>query len=79
MTSVKVAVRVRPFNGREKASNSTAIIRMEGQDTYITNPETGKEQKFGFDQSYWSHDGFKEPEFANQYLVKDTPDSKYDD
>lgn len=52
---------------------------MEGQDTYITNPETGKEQKFGFDQSYWSHDGFKEPEFANQYLVKDTPDSKYDD
>ena len=38
MTSVKVAVRVRPFNGREKASNSRVIIRMEGADTYITNP-----------------------------------------
>ena len=38
MTSVKVAVRVRPFNGREKAANSTTIIRMEGADTYITNP-----------------------------------------
>ena len=38
MTSVKVAVRVRPFNSREKASNSNLIIRMEGADTYITNP-----------------------------------------
>ena len=38
MTSVKVAVRVRPFNDREKASNSSSIIRMEKGDTYITNP-----------------------------------------
>ena len=38
MTSVKVAVRVRPFNDREKAANSETIIRMEGGDTYITNP-----------------------------------------
>ena len=38
MTSVKVAVRVRPFNDREKESNSTTIIRMEGDDTYIKNP-----------------------------------------
>ena len=38
MTSVKVAVRVRPYNDREKAANSVSIIRMEGGDTYITNP-----------------------------------------
>lgn len=38
MTSVKVAVRVRPFNSREKAANSVSIIRMEGADTYIRNP-----------------------------------------
>ena len=38
MTSVKVAVRVRPFNSREKAANSTSIVRMEGGDTWITNP-----------------------------------------
>ena len=38
MTSVKVAVRVRPYNDREKAANSNSIIRMEGGDTYITNP-----------------------------------------
>lgn len=38
MTSVKVAVRVRPFNSREKAANSVSIIRMDGGDTYIRNP-----------------------------------------
>ena len=38
MTSVKVAVRVRPFNGREKDQNSKCIIRMESGNTYIKNP-----------------------------------------
>ena len=42
MTSVKVAVRVRPFNTREKAANSRSIIRMEGNNTYITNPVSGQ-------------------------------------
>ena len=41
MTTVKVAVRVRPFNGREKAANSNCIIRMEGNDTYIKDPVSG--------------------------------------
>ena len=39
MTSVKVAVRCRPFNKREKERSAQLIIRMEGGDTYITNPE----------------------------------------
>ena len=38
MTSVKVAVRCRPFNKREKTANANLIIRMEGGDTYIKNP-----------------------------------------
>ena len=38
MTSVKVAVRCRPFNDREKAANSKLIIRMDSGNTYITNP-----------------------------------------
>ena len=42
MTSVKVAVRVRPFNGREKEQNSKCIIRMESGNTYITNPVSDK-------------------------------------
>lgn len=42
MTSVKVAVRVRPFNGREKEQNSKCIIRMESGNTYIKNPVSDK-------------------------------------
>ena len=38
MSSVKVAVRVRPFNDREKDRNSKLIIRMEGNTTFIKDP-----------------------------------------
>ncbi|CAL1536203.1 unnamed protein product [Lymnaea stagnalis] len=58
--NVKVAVRVRPFNSREKGRNAVGIIDMSGQTTIIKNPSTGEEKKFNFDYSYWSHDGFKE-------------------
>lgn len=58
--SVKVAVRVRPFNTREIDRKATCIIKMEGQSTTITNPEdpAAEPKKFTFDFSYWSHDGF---------------------
>jgi hypothetical protein len=38
MSSVKVAVRVRPFNDREKKLNATLIIKMNGGTTSIQNP-----------------------------------------
>ena len=38
MTSVKVAVRVRPFNSREKSMQSTTIITMNGNTTTIKDP-----------------------------------------
>jgi hypothetical protein len=39
MSSVKVAVRVRPFNQREKDQNSVSIIDMDGvKTTTIRNP-----------------------------------------
>ena len=56
--SVKVAGRVRPFNGREKEANSKCIIRMKGPVTTIINPEDDSDKEFAFDYSYWSHDGF---------------------
>ena len=56
--SVQVAVRVRPFNGREKDRNATCCIRMRGTTTIIVNPDTEEEKEFAFDYSYWSHDGF---------------------
>jgi kinesin family protein 1 len=60
MTSVKVAVRVRPFNSREKDMSARCIIVMKDNMTKITDPDSGKENKFYFDYSYWSHDGFTE-------------------
>lgn len=57
MSSVKVAVRVRPFNGREKERNSHLIIAMDQSgNTKIQNPEDESWRDFGFDCSYWSHD-----------------------
>ena len=56
--SLKVAVRVRPFNQRENDRNAKCIIRMSGINTTIINPDTQEEKEFAFDYSYWSHDGF---------------------
>lgn len=40
--NVKVAVRVRPFNAREKQRNAKLIVAMSGNSTKITNPEVRK-------------------------------------
>lgn len=37
-SGVKVAVRVRPFNGREKEAGAKKIIEMEGKTTKIIDP-----------------------------------------
>ncbi|CDJ56258.1 kinesin, putative [Eimeria maxima] len=61
MSSVKVAVRVRPFNDREKNMNAILCISMEGKSTTIENKDDAKNpsKTFAFDYSYWSHDGFE--------------------
>nr|XP_022300390.1 kinesin-like protein KIF28P isoform X2 [Crassostrea virginica] len=66
--NVRVAVRVRPFNDREKQRKASLIIDMRGNSTYIKNPEDlgAEPRSFAFDYSYWSHDEFKES--ANGYL-----------
>jgi hypothetical protein len=38
MSSVKVAVRIRPFNGRERNMNAKLNIRSEGGKVWIMNP-----------------------------------------
>ena len=40
MSSVKVAVRVRPFNGRETSRDCDCIIEMEGNTTSESEPRT---------------------------------------
>ncbi|XP_063001568.1 kinesin-like protein KIF1B isoform X2 [Elgaria multicarinata webbii] len=69
--SVKVAVRVRPFNSRETSKDSKCIIQMQGNSTSILNPKNPKEapKSFSFDYSYWSHTSPDDPCFASQNRV----------
>lgn len=74
MSSVKVAVRVRPFNNRELQRSTQCIIRMEGPTTYIQNPraqpgEPDSIKSFKYDYSYWSHTDVSDSNFATQNQV----------
>ncbi|XP_045522109.1 kinesin-like protein unc-104 isoform X13 [Pieris brassicae] len=73
MSSVKVAVRVRPFNSREIARESKCIIEMSGNTTVIVNPKVPPGSKesaksFNFDFSYWSHNP-SDSDFSSQVMV----------
>jgi len=73
--SIQVGVRVRPFNSREKERESECIIEMPGNNQTVIKDELGREKKFTFDHSFWSHDGFRTLE--NGYLEPE--DEKYAD
>ncbi|XP_074037348.1 kinesin-like protein 98A isoform X2 [Leptinotarsa decemlineata] len=74
MSSVKVAVRVRPFNQREIDMNAELIIQMTDKTTGILNTKANardeniRYKKFTFDYSYWSHDD-QNGNFASQEQV----------
>ncbi|XP_046401471.1 kinesin-like protein Klp98A isoform X2 [Ischnura elegans] len=78
MASVKVAVRVRPFNQREKDMDAKLIISMDGRKTRIENSKVGqvkdggggraKYKDFTFDHSYWSFDA-RDSHYASQEKV----------
>nr|CAD2177307.1 unnamed protein product [Meloidogyne enterolobii] len=55
MSSVKVAVRVRPFNSREIQLLSKCVIDMSDKETYITS-SSNQTYSFEFDFSYSSFD-----------------------
>ncbi|CAJ0947309.1 unnamed protein product [Ranitomeya imitator] len=69
--SVKVAVRVRPFNAREISHDAKCVIQMQGDSTCISNPKQPKDaaKSFTFDYSYWSHTTEEDPNFASQRKV----------
>ena len=72
MASVKVAVRVRPFNKREKDRKAKLIIQMKGKTTQISAPDSGKKNSYNFDYSFWTHDpddAATGAEFADQERV----------
>eukprot|EP00045_Choanoeca_perplexa_P018382 m.289980 g.289980 ORF g.289980 m.289980 type:complete len:1632 (+) comp17802_c1_seq4:222-5117(+) len=68
MSSVKVAVRCRPFNSREQKRSAKCIIEMQETSTRITNPTTGKPNTFAFDYSHWSFNS-DDSHFATQDTV----------
>uniref|UniRef100_A0A8I3PA12 Kinesin family member 16B n=1 Tax=Canis lupus familiaris TaxID=9615 RepID=A0A8I3PA12_CANLF len=78
MASVKVAVRVRPMNRREKDLEAKFIIQMEKSKTTITNlkiPEGGtgdsgreRTKTFTYDFSFYSAD-MKSPDYVSQEMV----------
>ena len=53
---MKVAVRMRPFNQREKDQKAQKIVRMQGHQTFLRHPETDQERNYAFDFSYDSSD-----------------------
>ncbi|KAN0037910.1 hypothetical protein ACTA71_000081 [Dictyostelium dimigraforme] len=77
--NVQVAVRVRPFNSREKERNAELIVQMNGKSTILTRPSALRanplspptaddEKSFSFDYSYWSYDS-NDSHFASQSTV----------
>ncbi|XP_066904083.1 kinesin-like protein unc-104 isoform X2 [Halyomorpha halys] len=73
MSSVKVAVRVRPFNNREISRECKCIIEMAGYTTTIANPKAPPGTKdaiksFNYDYSYYSIDP-TDPNFTTQTMV----------
>ncbi|KAK0175728.1 hypothetical protein PV327_009456 [Microctonus hyperodae] len=73
MSSVKVAVRVRPFNNREIVREAQCIIEMTGNTTTIINPKAPPNTKeaiksFNYDYSYHSMDS-NDAHYSSQIMV----------
>ncbi|KAI8975349.1 hypothetical protein BDF20DRAFT_906711 [Mycotypha africana] len=73
--NIKVVVRCRPLNAREKARGAQCLVRMEGNKTILSKPglPSSKEvdiapKAFTFDQSYWSADK-EDQNYADQERV----------
>lgn len=77
--NIKVAVRVRPFNEREKLLGSECCVKMNQKQTILIGENNQKNKTFTFDHCFWSHDGFstkkngylspKNSQYADQDLV----------
>ncbi|XP_078130794.1 kinesin-like protein KIF13B isoform X2 [Sander vitreus] len=76
-SNVKVAVRVRPLNRREKDLKTRCVVEMEGNQTVlhpaITNMNKGDPRNqpkvFAYDHCFWSIDESQKDKFAGQDVV----------
>ncbi|KAM0788929.1 hypothetical protein ACM66B_003005 [Microbotryomycetes sp. NB124-2] len=79
--NIKVVVRCRPLNAREKARGAKCLVRMQDDNTYLDPPEAAnvssgraheKDVKsFAFDKSYWSAGPKDSPGYASQQTLYD--------
>lgn len=75
--NIKVVVRVRPFNSREKERAAKCIVSMKGTQTVLTPPTDSAvkakdqgQKVFAFDKSYWSFDK-SSPNYAGQDALQE--------
>ncbi|XP_028252775.1 kinesin-like protein KIF13B isoform X2 [Parambassis ranga] len=76
-SNVKVAIRVRPMNRREKDLKTKCVVEMEGNQTVlhpaITNVNKGDPRNqpkvFAYDHCFWSMDESQKDKFAGQDVV----------
>ncbi|XP_016347854.1 kinesin-like protein KIF13B isoform X3 [Sinocyclocheilus anshuiensis] len=74
-SNVKVALRVRPMNRREKDLNTKCVVEMEGNQTYLYPANLGKDSSrgqpktFAYDYCFWSMDESETEKFAGQDVV----------
>uniref|UniRef100_A0AC35TYZ4 Kinesin-like protein unc-104 n=1 Tax=Rhabditophanes sp. KR3021 TaxID=114890 RepID=A0AC35TYZ4_9BILA len=71
MSSVKVAVRVRPFNSRELANDSKCVISVQDKTTTISGSSGNaptQSHSYSYDYSYWSFSR-EDNHFASQQQV----------
>ncbi|XP_051265774.1 kinesin-like protein KIF13B isoform X2 [Dicentrarchus labrax] len=77
VSNVKVAVRVRPMNRREKDLKTKCVVEMQGNQTVlhpaITNMNKGDPRSqpkvFAYDYCFWSMDESQKDKFAGQDVV----------
>ncbi|XP_022597468.1 kinesin-like protein KIF28P [Seriola dumerili] len=75
---VKVAVRVRPFNKRERDAGSHCVVSMVSSSITIQDPRDSQNRRlFCFDYAYWSHSGFAQD--RRGLFVPEEPGGRYAD
>ncbi|KAF7664331.1 hypothetical protein LDENG_00180450 [Lucifuga dentata] len=76
-SNVKVAVRVRPMNRREKDLKTKCVVEMEGNQTVLHPASTSinkgdprnQPKVFAYDHCFWSMDDSEKDKFAGQDVV----------
>ncbi|XP_042565733.1 kinesin-like protein KIF28P [Clupea harengus] len=75
---VKVAVRVRPFNKRERDAGSRCVVSMSANTITIQDPRNPQARRtFTFDYAFWSHSGYLKN--RDGLFVAEEPGGRYAD